>query len=85
MTFDEAVGQVLGISFQTALTYLDESSSIWKVSITSPSVTHNLSATTRGDAETEAAAWISSAQNRWVISTWVYSGSDFNGSRAIYA
>lgn len=85
MTFDEVVGQVLGINFQFALVYLDESDSTWKVSVVSPAVTHNLSASTRGDAETEAAAWILDTRSRRVISVWVYSGSDFGGSKAVYA
>lgn len=85
MTFDDVVGQVLGINFQFAVTYLDESNSVWKVTLTSPAVTHNLSATARGDAEAEAAAWILSTYSRRVISTWVYSGSDLGGSKAVYA
>lgn len=85
MQFDDAVNQVLGTDFQVALTFLDEESSTWKVTLTSPSVAHTLSSTNLGDAEAEAAAWIASTYGRRVISTWVYSGSDFGGSKAIYA
>jgi len=85
MTFDDVVGQVLGLDFERALTYLDEGSGSWKVTLTSPSTTHTLSATNRDDAEAEAASWILSTYNRRVISVWVYGGSDVNGSKAIYA
>lgn len=85
MTFDDVVGQVLGINFQFALVYLDEGSNIWKVNLTSPAVTHSLSASSLGAAEAEAAAWILDTYGRRVISTWVYGGSDLGGSKAVYA
>lgn len=84
MTFEEAAAQILGVSFQIIQVYLDEEDSVWKAVIASPAVTHSLSASTRGDAQDEAAAWILSSSRR-VISDWVYSGGDFGGSRAIYA
>lgn len=85
MDLGTTVSQVLGMDFEVALTFLDEGSSTWKVMLTSPSTTHSLSASNLGDAEAEAASWISSTYSRRVISVWVYSGSDINGSKAIYA
>lgn len=81
-SFEEVATSILGVDFQQALVYLDHDTMTWYVQA---GMSHALTSDNRLDAQIEAAAWIVSDLHKRIISVWIYSGADENGSYAVYA